>query len=683
VAGTTLRLPSLHLPRLDVKPENLIYSLNNFAASALALYISFAADLPRPYWAVLTVYITAQPLTGALRSKAVYRVIGTVIGAGAAVVLVPNLVNSPIALSAALAVWVGLCLFIALLDRTPRAYAFLLSGYTAGIIGFPTVDTPELVFDTAVSRVEEITVGILCATLIHSIFFPREVTVALNVRVARFLGHARTLASGTILSGREPQSVRKRCQLAADVTELQILATHLPFDTSNFRPRRNAVRALRDSLALLLPYIAAVEDRLDALRRLDAVPRDLEVVLRDVVGYLGNEESTRAEADDLTARSMASIPRIDFADRESVWPRMLATSAAVRLSELVGTWQDSLVLAAFVRDPTIAPPRLDALLRRRSGRRPLHLDRAIAALSAWAAMAAIFACCAAWISTAWPSGAVAAQFAAIFSSFFAQLEDPAAAISRFLFWVIIAMPITAFYLFAVLPAIDGYTMLVLALSPFYLVTGYMQGDATQFLRAMPLIIGFTGTLAVQETYEANFADFANSNLALIIGVGVALWSTQLFRSVGAAWSIGRMLRSGREDLSGLAAGRRFDDRDVWTSLMLDRLGLIAPRAQIGDPSQDLAAEDLFLDLRAGLNIIALRETGWRPQEVDDLTARLSEAYAARSRDAHASFAPHLLAAIDAAISAFGRVEAHPARAHICSSLVGLRRTLFPDAPGYR
>ena len=45
-----------------------IFSINSLIAAALALYIAFSIGLPRPYWAMLTVYITVQPLSGALRS---------------------------------------------------------------------------------------------------------------------------------------------------------------------------------------------------------------------------------------------------------------------------------------------------------------------------------------------------------------------------------------------------------------------------------------------------------------------------------------------------------------------------------------------------------------------------------------------------------------------------------------
>ena len=135
--------------------DEWLFSVKTFAAAMLAVYIALAIGLDRPYWAMATVYIVAQPLTGALRSKALYRLLGTIIGATVTIVLVPNLVDAPELLCAALALWTGICLYIAQLDRTPRSYVFLLAGYTAAFIGFPTVTAPETIWDVAVARIEE------------------------------------------------------------------------------------------------------------------------------------------------------------------------------------------------------------------------------------------------------------------------------------------------------------------------------------------------------------------------------------------------------------------------------------------------------------------------------------------------------------------------------------------------
>lgn len=81
-----MRLPSA---------EEWLFSFKAFAAAMLTLFIAFSLDLQRPYWAMLTAYIVAQPYAGMTRSKAVYRFIGTFVGAAMMVALVPAFVNAP------------------------------------------------------------------------------------------------------------------------------------------------------------------------------------------------------------------------------------------------------------------------------------------------------------------------------------------------------------------------------------------------------------------------------------------------------------------------------------------------------------------------------------------------------------------------------------------------------------
>ena len=58
---------------MQLTGKTVAFVLANTAAVLMALYIAFASDLERPYWAMYTVFIVANPLTGAVRSKAVFR----------------------------------------------------------------------------------------------------------------------------------------------------------------------------------------------------------------------------------------------------------------------------------------------------------------------------------------------------------------------------------------------------------------------------------------------------------------------------------------------------------------------------------------------------------------------------------------------------------------------------------
>src|SRR5262249_59461946 len=90
---------------IGIRP--LIFSVNCYLATILALFISFSVDLKSPGWAMTTVYITSQPLSGVMRAKAVYRVIGTFVGGAAMVAIVPNLVDAPELTTLAIILWVA------------------------------------------------------------------------------------------------------------------------------------------------------------------------------------------------------------------------------------------------------------------------------------------------------------------------------------------------------------------------------------------------------------------------------------------------------------------------------------------------------------------------------------------------------------------------------------------------
>ena len=251
---------------IGIRP--IIFSINCYIATIITMFVAFSLDLKSPGWAMTTVYLTSQPLSGAMRAKAVYRAIGTFVGAAAMVAIVPNLVNAPELTTLAIILWVALCVFISLLDRTPRSYMFVLSGYTAALIGFPSVLAPGTVFDTAVSRVEEITLGVVCAAIVHSLIFPKSVFSAFEQKLRSAIADTRRWLADGLTKQATPEAEMERRRIAADITELYLLGTSLRFDTSPHRPDIGTIRAFDRKIVALLPLVSAIEDRLTLLRRI-------------------------------------------------------------------------------------------------------------------------------------------------------------------------------------------------------------------------------------------------------------------------------------------------------------------------------------------------------------------------------------------------------------------------------
>ena len=129
----------------------------------------------------------------------------------------------------ALTVWVAVCLYVSLLDRTPRSYAFMLGGYTAALIGFPAVADPASIWDLALARSEEISLGIVCASLVSSLVLPRSVGDVVAARANSWLGDGARLALDALSGTRDDAATRRDLvRLAGDAAEIDMWPRILP-----------------------------------------------------------------------------------------------------------------------------------------------------------------------------------------------------------------------------------------------------------------------------------------------------------------------------------------------------------------------------------------------------------------------------------------------------------------------
>jgi len=666
-----------------VRHADLIFALKTFAASMLALVIALAMDLPRPYWAMATVYITSQPLAGATSSKAFFRVMGTLVGATMTVALVPNLINAPELLCLAIALWVGLCLYLSLLDGTPRSYVFMLAGYTVALIGFPSVSEPGAIFDTAVARLEEISLGIICASLVSTIVFPRSVAPAVAHRVDTWLADARRLSQVVLLrDGTNDTRRGKRLKLATDIAEIDTLSTHLAYDRLTDRDAVTGLGEIRLRMLTLLPVIASIEDRLAAVGE-EALRRqpELKRLLEDLAQWIVSDVGARQPADrirEVIAQQQAGL------DDSASWERIITTSLLSRLRDLVDLSSDCRALTEAIGEGR-SISTVDLAFHPEAGAAPVrHRDRGLALWSAAGAAIAILICCALWIGTGWPDGASAPMMAAVACSFFAAQDEPARFIRKFGLGSLVAIVVVATYLFAIIPAISHIEVLIVALAPTFLLYGFLIGRPATSGTGMALAANTATLLALQSTYIADFASFANSAVAFFVGVIIAELVTRIARGVGAEWIANRLVLSSWITIAVAAERRGKRDRAEFAGLMLHRLGLLVQRIAILSES-DRRDADSLVQLRIGINIIDLRRARYglaasTISVIDDMLDQLAIACRNYAGD---GMPGELLTSVDQALAQAVKDPNDRAREDALIGLVGIRRGLFPDAPAYR
>ncbi|HEY8193637.1 MAG TPA: FUSC family protein [Hyphomicrobium sp.] len=665
--------------------QRFLFSLSSYLACVLTLGIAFAADLPRPWWAILTVYVTAQPMSGALRPKALQRLIGILLGAVVAIVTVPNLQNSPELLVLCLASWTGLCIYLAVLDRTPRAYIFQMAGFSAAVISFPYLDDPGNIFTTTISRVEEMTLAIASVTLVHALLRPRSVKSIIYARAAAFLADATAWADGAVDSRHQGLTYAHRQRLASDVTELGIIAVHLPYDTAGGVNTRRLVHALQRRLAALIPLASATAQRLDLLGGRDHVAADLAALIDQVRDWLREPPNVPAGDDDTNGAALVSRARSlsKHYGHSSDWHELISASLAERMAEFIEAVRDARTLVRALDDKPINNQNLTLLERPP----PMARDAGMAALAGFATAAAVILYCAVWILLAWPAGSATAAFAALITCSFAAQEDPAPIIRRYLFATLATFPIAAIYMFVVLPCIDGYGMLSVALAPALIGIGYIQADPARSGAALPMFSCLIVGLGFVATFQPDFAEFVNTGIAQVMGIVITIAVTRLFRSVGVIWSARRMIRAQWRELEALATARGEPDFGSWTALALDRTGQIAARLAFASEGDELHAADGLGDLRVGRNILHLRRAaevarGTAAEAINKLLSEVANLFRIRHRDGIAIPAgASVLTALDGAMTAIQTMDNDALRHQALLATVGMRCNLFPAQAG--
>ena len=316
----------------------------------------------------------------------------------------------------------------------------------------------------------------------------------------------------------------------------------------------------------------------------------------------------------------------------------------------------------------------------------MHTDPGIALLSALAAAIAMGLCAFFWIATAWPEGAGAVAFAAVACTLFAALDDPTPTQRAIITILALCIPIVIVYQFFVLPAIGGFELLCAVLAFALIPAGLLLAIPAYAPVGLALALGFCVEMNLQTSYTADLATIINSNSAFVLGGLAGLVVTRLMRVIGTQTSALRLMRATYRDLADLADGRARPTRDQWASRMLDRVALLLYRQPRFEPRPQHEFADALEDLRLGVNIIETQSiapgmSAPAQQAVAAMFAGLAPHFRALASGRVAPLDDDLLRKIDIAIDEIAPCPA-TTRASV-AAIVGLRRTLYPDAPPHQ
>jgi uncharacterized membrane protein YccC len=228
-------------------------------------------------------------------------------------------------------------------------------------------------------------------------------------------------------------------------------------------------------------------------------------------------------------------------------------------------------------------------------------------------------------------------------------------------------------------------MLIAALMPIFVLFGWMAArPATARVGAM-LAIYFSVQLALTDTYSADFSSYANSSVALMLGVAMTGIVCGIVRLLGAGWIAGRLLRSNWTTLAAVAErSSDQENRFAIASLMQHRLALLAARITVV-PAEARSDAANLRQLRTALNILDVRHAGrglsrHARAAIESFFARLAPI--CRTQTA-GPLPDGLVGQLDDTIASTLQESPSDAREQVLMGLAGVRCGLFPESPAYQ
>jgi uncharacterized membrane protein YccC len=654
-----------------------IHSLKVFGAAMLALYAALALGLPRPYWALATAYLVSSPQAGATYAKGTFRVAGTLLGAVCAVALVPWLVDEPVLLMAAIACWTGALLYLSLLEPAPRNYICLLAAYTLPIVALPTVTAPAGVFDVALARIEEIVIGIVCASVVSAVVFPLRTRPALTARASAWLGHASGWIAGMLATDTSPAQRHDRfALLAADILAMETQIAQLTYESDGAQTLRCA-RALHRRMKALLPLVLALADAASALRRHPAgLPDAVAQRLRATLAWIAGEQDACRPVPPWFLPGVAQAAPAD-------WHARLVATTHTYLDELAELWHDCRLLQASLRQDGREPAALRYRVEPAGQAR--HHDHAQLLFRAATAGTATFVAGLLWMVSGWMDGAGPVGLAALASCFIATTEDPRLMAGRVIAWSVACALLSWYYQFVVLVLAHDFGSLAALLLGPYLVIGAMTTQPRFALFGVLLAVTAASFPGPQHLNAASFAGIFNSSLASLAALAFAtLWAV-LMQPFGQQLVAYRLARANWDEIALAAHPRAPVNSARLRGRMLDRLlrqwpPLTRRHMANGEHAGGAVADFLVEAAALGLRRTCMSLPAPRRRAVERVLAGVARHYRQCSRAGHACMPPpELPAQIDAAFAALSATTHGSFRAAL-AALASIRLALFPQLP---
>ncbi|MGB3252879.1 p-hydroxybenzoic acid efflux pump subunit AaeB [Buttiauxella gaviniae] len=495
---------------------HLRFAIKLAFAIVLAMFVGFQFQLETPRWAVLTAAIVAagpafaaggEPYSGAIRYRGMLRIVGTFIGCFAALFIITLLIRAPVVMLLVCCIWAGFCTWISSLVKVENSYAWGLSGYTALIIIVTIQAHPLLTPQFAVERCSEIVIGIVCAILADLLFSPRSIKQEIDRELDNLLVDQYRLMQLCIAHGEKEEVDKAWAGLVRRTTALEGMRTNLKIESSRWGRANRRLKAI-NTISLTL-ITQACETYLIQNTRPEFVTPEFRTLF----------ETPVETAADVHKQMKVVRKVISYAGEKNT---------PVTISSWAGTVTRYLLLKRGVASNVRISAVEEEVLNQEVVVKVQSAEGHHAMINFWRTTVSCLLGSLFWLWTGWTSGSGAMVMIAVVTSLAMRLPNPRMVAIDFLYGMLVALPLGAFYFLVVIPSTQQ-SILLLCISLGLL--GFFIGIEVQKRRlgSMGALAGTINIIVLDNPMTFHLNTFLDGALGQIVGCFLALMVILLIR----------------------------------------------------------------------------------------------------------------------------------------------------------
>jgi uncharacterized membrane protein YccC len=559
-------LPSLYAAFADwarTDGRNWVYIFKALTAAFLAIGIAMKLEMPQPRTAMTTVFIVMQPQSGAVFAKSFYRICGTLVGLVVMLALLGLFPQQRELFILSTALWVGICTAGAARNRNFRSYGFVLAGYTAALIGIPASQHPDGAFLSALTRVSEVLLGIVCAGTVSALLFPEHtgglVRTTVRARFSSFVDHVSNVLAGRI---ERAQIEETNARFIADIVGLEAMRSMAVFESPESRMRGGRLSRLNSEFMAASTRFHALHQLMNRLHMASAwgTIDALEPYFREIAPLLHRRsgEPVRTAADATYSAEQLETYKAELPARIRATRAELAVHPDEPLldfdtaSELLYRFVEDLHAYTATYASLAVPTHARERWIERYEPKTNPLTAGISGLRAAIVMCVLGAF---WIATAWPSGTTLTLNAAATCALASSSPNPPRMAWQMAVGTTLSSTMAMILTFGIYPHIDGFPLLCAALTPFLALGVWMTTRPKLAGYGVGYCIFFC-FLAGPDNLEAyDPMTFMNDALALVLSMLVTAVAFAVLLPPSTPWLRNRLLVDLRRQVVAGCRGR--------------------------------------------------------------------------------------------------------------------------------